>query len=60
LFDEIALPATGALTTTATPPSYDIPLGFALPAGYTILAKITVAQTNANSGWIVTVIGGDY
>lgn len=60
LYDEIVLPTTGALTTTVAQVSYDIPLGFALPAGYALLAKITVAQTNANSGWVCTVIGGDY
>lgn len=60
LIDEIALPSTGALTTTATIPTYELPLGFALPVGYTILVKITVAQTNSTSGWQATVIGGKY
>ena len=59
LIDEIALPATGALTTTATAPTYDLPLNFVIPYGSYLLCKITVAQS-ANTGWIATVIGGTY
>lgn len=59
LFDEVAVPATGALTTTATNASYEIPFGFAIPAGYSVVAKITVAQS-ANCGWMVTAIAGKY
>lgn len=58
-YDEVALPATGALTTTATNPAYDVPVGFALPAGYTILVKITVGQS-ASTGWMCTAIAGKY
>jgi hypothetical protein len=57
--DEIALPATGTLTTTATNAVYDIPLNFALKAGQHLLAKITVSQP-ANFGWMAVVIGGAY
>jgi hypothetical protein len=59
LLDEIALPATGTLTTTATNATYDLPLNFAVPAGYFLLAKITVSQP-ANFGWLATVIAGKY
>lgn len=58
-YEEIALPATGTLTTTAPNATYDIVLGFALPPAYTLLAKITVAQP-ASCGWIGTAIGGKY
>lgn len=59
LLDEIAVPATGALSGTNVSPGYDIPLNFALPLGYTLLAKITVSQS-ANTGWLATVIAGKY
>ena len=59
LIDEVAIPATGSLTTTATNPTYDVPMGFAVPAGYAICAKTTVAQP-ASCGLIATGIGGKY
>lgn len=59
LFDEIALPATGAASLVVPLPSYDMPMNLALPATYTLLAKITVAQTAA-MGWQVSVIAGKY
>ena len=60
LIDEIPLPNTGALTTTAASPKYEIPLKFAMDPGYFLLGKITVSQTNANCGWATTVFGGKY
>lgn len=59
LIDEIAIPTSGSLTTTTTAPSYDVPFGFAVPAGYCLLVKITVAQP-ASCGFQVTGIGGKY
>lgn len=59
LWDEIVVPATGAVSTTATLPAFEIPLGFALPPSYTILAKVSVSQA-ASCGFIGTVIGGKY
>ena len=56
LYDEITLPATTASATAATP-NYEIPLNFALPAGYTLYATIGASPTN---GWYATVIGGRY
>lgn len=56
LLTEIALPATGALSTTAVAAEYEIPIGFALPAGYTILASVTVNQP-ASCGWSVVALG---
>ena len=58
-YDEIAIPATGALITTATNVVYDMPLGFALPPGYSVFAKITVAQP-ASCGFIAIGVGGKY
>ena len=59
LIDEIAIPATGTLTVTTTNPSYDIPLGFALPPGWNVVVRITAAQP-ANFGFVVTGFGGKY
>lgn len=56
LFDEITLPATTASGTAATP-TYEIPLNFALPAGYKLYATI---HTGSANGWAATVIGGKY
>jgi hypothetical protein len=56
LYEEITLPATTASAVAATP-SYEIPLNFALPAGYKLYATIGTASAN---GWYGTVIGGDY
>jgi hypothetical protein len=56
LYDEITLPATAASGTAATP-SYEIPLNFALPAGFKLYATIHTASTN---GWAATVVGGKY
>jgi len=56
LLTEIALPATGALSTTAVAAEYNIPLGIPLKAGYTILASVTVSQP-ASCGWCVTPLG---
>lgn len=58
-WDEIPVPATGALSTTAPNQIYEVPFNLALPPGYTILAKITVSQS-ANTGWLASVIAGKY
>ena len=59
LWAEVACPAqTTDQTTTATSP-IEIPLGFALPAGWTILVSMHHAAA-ANTSWSFTVIGGDY
>ena len=59
LIDEIAIPATSTLTTTGVTPAYEIPINFPLPAGWTLLAKLTVAQ-GAGTGFIATAIAGKY
>jgi hypothetical protein len=59
LLDEIPLPATGALSTTATAYRIEMPLKFALDPGFFLLVKITVSQP-ASFGWAVSIIGGKY
>jgi hypothetical protein len=56
LFDEITLSAITA-SETAAQPSFEIPLNFAIPAGYKL--NITIGTTVA-AGWYVSAIGGDY
>lgn len=58
-FDEIALPATGALSTTTQIPCFDVPFNVWLPPSYTILCKITVSQS-ANTGYSACVVAGKY
>lgn len=56
LWDEITLSAT-TLSETSALSTYELPLNFALPAGYKI--NVTIGTTVA-AGYYVTVIGGDY
>lgn len=59
LWDEIPVPATGALSTTAPAQAYEVPFNLALPAGWCVLVKITVSQT-ASCGWLCTPVAGKY
>lgn len=59
LIDELAIPATGAPSTTVAASSYDLPLNFPVPLSWTILVKTTVGQTAA-MGFQVTAIAGKY
>jgi hypothetical protein len=56
LWDEITLSAT-TLSEVAALATYELPLNFALPAGYKI--NVTVGTT-VSAGYYVTVIGGKY
>jgi hypothetical protein len=56
LFDEITIAAATVSETTAQS-TFEIPLNFALPAGYVL--NITIGTTIA-AGLYVSVIGGDY
>ena len=56
LYDEITLAAT-TLSEVAALPVYELPLNFALPAGYVL--NITLGTTIA-AGYYVSVIGGKY
>ncbi len=57
LWDEITLPAT-TLSQLVAQASYEFPLNFELPAGYTIYVTLGTAPTSA--GWDLIVIGGKY
>jgi len=56
LWDEISLPAT-TLSETSALPTYELPLNFALPAGYKLFVTVGTAVA---AGYGVTVIGGKY
>jgi len=57
LIDEITLPTT-TVSQVAAQANYELPLNFALPAGYKIYITVGTAPTSA--GWNATVIGGKY
>jgi hypothetical protein len=57
LIDEITLPNT-IVSQVAAQANYELPLNFALPAGYRIYITLGTAPTSA--GWEATVIGGKY
>lgn len=56
LIDEISLPAS-TVTQTSALSNYEIPLNFALPAGYKIY--VTLGTTIA-AGYDIAVFGGSY
>ena len=56
LWDEITL-AANTLSQTAAAINYELPLNFALPAGYIIYVTL---GTGVAAGFRATVIGGDY
>jgi hypothetical protein len=58
LFDEITI-ATMTYSAAAAQVNYELPLNFALPAGYRLYVTLGVAPT-ANTAIQATVIGGDY
>ncbi len=59
LIAEITIPSVSADQAAASINWYDVPLGFRLPAGWTILASTGTANA-ASTAWRVTVVGGDY
>ena len=56
LWDEITL-AANTLSQTAASINYELPFGFALPAGYVIYVTLGTAVA---AGFKATIIGGDY
>ena len=58
LWDEITI-AANTVSQVAASANYELPLNFALPAGYTIYCTLGTAPA-ANTFIAVTVIGGDY
>jgi hypothetical protein len=56
LWDEISLAATSISETSALA-TYEIPLNFALPAGYRLYVTL---GTGVAAGYSITCIGGKY
>ncbi len=56
LINEMTLPAT-TLSESAAQPPYELPLNFALPAGYKLLCTI---GTTVAAGYEMTIFGGSY
>jgi hypothetical protein len=56
LIFEMTLPAT-TLSEVAAQPPYELPLNFALPAGYKLLCTLGTAVA---AGYEITVFGGSY
>jgi hypothetical protein len=56
LWDEITL-AANTLSQVAAAINYELPFGFALPAGYVIYVTLGTAVA---AGFKATIIGGDY
>jgi hypothetical protein len=56
LIAEMTLPAT-TLSEVAAQPPYEVPLNFALPAGFKILCTLGTAVA---AGYAVSVFGGSY
>lgn len=60
LWDEVTLPSgINADNASAAVSEFDVVLGFALPAGYTILVT-NHSTPAANTAWRAVVIAGDY
>jgi hypothetical protein len=59
LIGELALPAITADQTTTATNWYDLPLGFRINAGYTILVSSHIVN-NSNTNLRAVVFGGDY
>lgn len=59
LVAEVTLPVIQADSSTVGAPYFDVVLGIAIPAGYTILVT-THAAPAANTAWRALVFGGDY
>ena len=56
LWDEVSLPATTVSETSALA-TYEVPLNFALPAGYRLYVTL---GTGVAAGYSITCIGGKY
>lgn len=59
LVDELTLPGVTASTTAATP-TFEIPLGFAIPPGWGVLVTFGASTGSAGTGYDPVVIGGNY
>lgn len=59
LLTEISLPAV-TLSQTVQSPTFEVNLGFVLPAGQRFLVSFGTSTGSAGTGYAVTTIGGDY
>lgn len=59
LFDEITLPAV-TLSQTAASSVFELPLNFAMPAGYLLYVTFGTSTGSAGTGYSVVTIAGDY
>lgn len=59
LYGEVVLPATNADNASTSVAPISVPLGFRLPAGYTILVTNHAAPA-ANTNWRANAIAGDF
>lgn len=59
LLAEVTLPAVSADHSTAPTNAIEVPINFALPAGWTILITNHAAPAS-NTSWQALVVGGDY
>lgn len=59
LLGEVTLPAIAADNASTAVQPFDFPIGFTIPAGYTILVTNHAAPA-ANTAWRAAVIAGDY
>lgn len=59
LVAESTLPAI-TVSQTAASPQFEIPLNFALPAGWRLLISFGTSTGAAGTGYSVTVVGGKY
>jgi pyruvoyl-dependent arginine decarboxylase (PvlArgDC) len=59
LIAEVSLPSVTADSTTVGVAPIDVPIGFRLPAGNTLLVTNHIAPA-ANTAWVATAVGGDY
>ena len=57
LWQEVTASAQNAASTSVPTSFFEVNLGFAIPASYTVLVGI-VAQPSANTQWQCTVLGG--
>lgn len=59
LIGETTVPAVNADNASAAVAPYDVPIGAAIPPGYTILVSQHMAVAT-NTNWRAVVFGGDY
>jgi hypothetical protein len=59
LFDEITLPAV-TLSQTAASSVFELPLNFAMPAGYLLYVTFGTSTGSTGTGYSAVTVAGDY